>query len=227
MTDKKQLIVQGVPVNLAVKGEQDYISLTDMTARFDGGITLIDAWLRNKDTVELLGVWERVHNPNFNPVEFDRIKMEAGLNRFRLSVKKWTDKVCGIGLLAKQGRYGGTFAHRDIAFDFGGWLSPEFKLYLIQEFQRLKQAEAKAEHNLEWNVRRLLTKAQYRVHTDAIKTHLIPPEWTRQQANIIYAGEADLLNIALFGMTAGQWKRDNPAAIGRVVQLGSTERTAD
>jgi len=204
----QQLVVQGVPINLAVKGEQDYISLTDMTAKFDGGLVLIDAWLRNKDTVELLGTWERIHNPDFNSVEFDRIRMEAGLNRFRLSVKKWREKVQGIGLIAKTGRYGGTFAHRDIAFDFGGWLSPEFKLYLIQEFQRLKQAEAERQ-NEGWDVHRLLAKAQYRVHTDAVKS-LIPPEWTNQQAAMVYANEADLLNIALFGISAAQWKVDNP-----------------
>jgi len=218
----KQLLVQGVPVHLAVKQERDYISLTDMTAKFEGGLSLIDAWLRNKDTVEFLGTWERIHNPVFNSVEFDRIKMEAGLNRFRLSVKKWMSAIKGIGLIAKAGRYGGTFAHRDIAFEFGGWLSPEFKLYLIKEFQRLKQAESN--QGLEWNMRRTLTKMQYRVHTDAVKAHLIPPKLDSQHVAKVYAEEADLLNMALFGMTAGQWQQINPQAEGNIRDNATLEQ---
>jgi len=210
----QSLIVQGTEIHLLSKGAEDYISLTDMTGNFDGGSTLIDAWLRNKDTVEFLGVWERLNNPNFNSVEFDGIKMEAGLNRFRLSVKKWSDKVLGIGLVAKTGRYGGTFAHKDIAFEFGSWLSPEFKLYLIQEFQRLKQAEA--EHDTDWSVRRILTKAHYRVHTDAVKEHLIPAVLGEKEAGLVYASEADVLNKALFGLTAAQWRAANPEFVGNI-----------
>jgi len=218
----KQLQVQGVPVHLTVKEERDYISLTDMTAKFEGGKALIGAWLRNKDTIEFLGVWERIHNPSFNDIEFDVVKNSAGLNRFTLSARQWIKKTGGIALIAKEGRYGGTFAHRDIAFEFGGWLSPEFKLYLIKEFQRLKQAERN--QGLEWNMRRTLTKMQYRVHTDAVKMHLIPPELDSQHVAKVYAEEADLLNMALFGMTAGQWQEANPQAEGNIRDNATLEQ---
>ena len=218
----KTLTVQGVEVHLTTKGEEDYISLTDMVSKFDGGATLIDAWLRNKDTIEFLAVWERINNPSFNSVEFDRIRLEAGTNRFRLSVKRWVIDVRGMGLIAKAGRYGGTFAHRDIAFEFGSWLSPEFKLYLITEFQRYKQAEAK--HGLDWDVRRTLSKVQYRVHTDAVKEHLIPQELSAKDAGFVYATEADLLNKALFGMTAAEWKRTNPNAKGNIRDQATVEQ---
>jgi len=208
------LMVQGIPVHLTNKGDEDYISLTDMTAKFDGGSTLVEAWLRNKNTVEFLGVWERLNNPHFNSPEFEGIKNRAGLNRFTLSASQWVKKTGGIGLVAKAGRYGGTFAHRDIAFEFGSWLSPEFKLYLIQEFQRFKQAEAG--RGLDWDVRRVLAKAQYRVHTDAVKAHLIPPQLDSRQAGMVYASEADLLNKALFGMTAAEWQRANPHVKGNI-----------
>jgi len=213
-SNDKQLSVQGIPVHLNRKGEEDYISLTDMTAKFDGGSTLVEAWLRNKNTVEFLGVWESLNNPSFNSPEFEGIKNRAGLNRFTLSASQWVKKTGGIGLVAKAGRYGGTYAHKDIAFEFGSWLSPEFKLYLIQEFQRFKEAEAK--RGLDWDVRRVLTKAQYRVHTDAVKAHLIPPQLDTKQAGMIYAGEADLLNMALFGMTAQDWQRANPQTKGNI-----------
>jgi hypothetical protein len=218
----KTLTVQGVEVHLTTKGEEDYISLTDMVSKFDGGATLIDAWLRNKDTIEFLAVWERINNPSFNSVEFDRIRLEAGTNRFRLSVKRWVIDVRGMGLIAKAGRYGGTFAHRDIAFEFGSWLSPEFKLYLITEFQRYKQAEAK--DGLDWDVRRTLSKVQYRVHTDAVKEHLIPQELSAKDAGFVYATEADLLNKALFGMTAAEWKRTNPNAKGNIRDQATVEQ---
>jgi len=221
-SNDKQLTVQGIPVHLTSKAEQDYISLTDMTAKFDGGRALIGAWLRNKNTVEFLGVWERLNNPNFNDIEFEVVKNAAGLNRFTLSASQWIKKTGGIGLIAREGRYGGTYAHKDIAFEFGSWLSPEFKLYLITEFQRFKEAEAR--RGVDWDVRRILTKAQYRVHTDAVKAHLIPPELDARQAGMVYANEADLLNMALFGMTAAQWQRANPDASGNIRDNASIEQ---
>jgi hypothetical protein len=213
-TAGKSLIVQGVEIHLTNRNEEDFISLTDMVSKFEGGSTLIESWLRNKDTVEFLGVWERINNPSFNSPGFEGIRNKAGLNRFTLSVKQWVSETNGVGLVAKAGRYGGTFAHKDIAFEFGSWLSPEFKLYLITEFQRFKQAEA--EKGIDWNVRRTLAKLQYRVHTDAVKTHLIPPELSNKDASFVYASEADMLNKALFGMTAVEWKRANPGTKGNI-----------
>lgn len=221
-TSIKSLTVQGVEISLATRGEEDYISLTDMVSKFEGGATLIDAWLRNKDTIEFLGVWERLNNQNFNSVEFDRIRLEAGTNRFRLSVKKWAEDVGGIGVVAKAGRYGGTYAHRDIAFEFGSWLSPEFKLYLITEFQRFKRSEM--ERGLDWDVKRALSKVQYRVHTDAVQQHLIPARLSIKDAGFVYASEADLLNKALFGMTASEWKKKNPDIKGNLRDSATIEQ---
>lgn len=214
--DSGSLQVQGVEIHVIGKGEEDYISLTDMAGGFDGegDTSHIDAWLRSKNTIDFLGVWERINNPNFNSVEFDRVRMEAGTNRFRMSAKQWAQKTNGIGLIARSGRYGGgTFAHKDIAFEFGSWLSPEFKLYLIKEFQVLKEKEAKSEH-FEWDIRRTLVKAQYRVHTDAVKSYLIPHKVSKKQEGYIYASEADVLNVALFGKTAKEWKSKNPNIMG-------------
>jgi len=208
MAGNKKITVQGVEIHLISKDDEDYISLTDMVQGFDGGTTLIEAWLRNKNTLEFLAVWERINNPSFNSPEFEGIRIEAGLNRFSMSAKKWTEKTNAIGLIAKTGRYGGTFAHKDIAFEFGSWLSPEFKLYLIKEFQRLKDIEVQS-GQLEWNIRRTLVKAHYRIHTDAIKANLIPPMITKAQQGVVYATEADLLNKALFGMTAKEWRAKN------------------
>lgn len=221
-TSNKSLTVQGVEISLTTRGEEDYISLTDMVSKFEGETSLIDAWLRNKDTIEFLGVWERLNNPNFNSVEFDGIRLEAGTNRFRLSVKKWMEDVGGVGVVAKAGRYGGTYAHRDIAFEFGSWLSPEFKLYLITEFQRFKRTEA--ERGLDWDVKRALSKVQYRVHTDAVQQHLIPAKLTQKEAGFVYASEADLLNKALFGMTASEWKKQNPEAKGNLRDAATIEQ---
>jgi len=223
MATNTSVIVQGVEVHITTRDDEDYISLTDMAGNFDGGATLIDAWLRNKDTIEFLGVWERINNPHFNSVEFDGIRLEAGTNRFRLSVKQWTQKVGGTGLIARTGRYGGTFAHRDIAFEFGSWLSPEFKLYLIKEFQRLKEQEIQS-GQLEWNIRRSLTKANYRVHTDAIKAHLIPPTISKLQEGFVYASEADLLNKALFGQTAKEWRSLNQDKDGGLRDFATVEQ---
>ena len=221
-TSNKSLTVQGVEISLTTRGEEDYISLTDMVSKFEGGTSLIDAWLRNKDTIEFLGVWERLNNPSFNSVEFDGIRLEAGTNRFRLSVKKWMEDVGGVGVIAKAGRYGGTYAHRDIAFEFGSWLSPEFKLYLITEFQRFKRSEA--DRGLDWDVKRALSKVQYRVHTDAVQQHLIPAEISQKEAGFIYASEADVLNKALFGMTAADWKKQNPKEKGNLRDHATVEQ---
>lgn len=224
MTSKNQSVtVQGVEVHITTHNDEDYISLTDMVSSFDGGSTLIDAWLRSKNTIEFLGFWERLNNQSFNSVEFDIIRMEAGTNRFRMSAKQWTLKTGGIGLIAKAGRYGGTFAHKDIAFEFGSWLSPEFKLYLIKEFQRLKEQEIQS-GQLEWNIRRSLTKVNYRIHTDAIKTHLIPSEVSSKEAGLIYASEADVLNKALFGKTAKQWRDENPNMDGNIRDYATVEQ---
>lgn len=223
MSGNKSMLVQGVEIHVTSKDEEDYISLTDMVSNFEGGGTLIEAWLRNKDTIEFLGVWERLNNPNFNSPEFEGIRGQAGLNRFSMSAKKWMEATNGIGLIAKAGRYGGTFAHKDIAFEFGSWLSPEFKLYLIKEFQRLKELEIKS-GGLEWNIRRSLTKSNYRIHTDAIKEHLIPPAITKAQEGYVYASEADLLNKALFGMTAKEWRQSNPEKDGNLRDYASVEQ---
>ena len=181
-------------------------------------------WLRNKNTIEFIGIWEEMNNPDFNSPEFGGIKNDAGLNRFTLSVKKWIEKTNAIGIIAKTGRYNsGTFAHRDIAFEFGSWLSPEFKLYLIKEFQRLKEDE-NDRLKLEWNLQRTLAKVNYHIHTDAIKENLIPKELDKSQVNFVYATEADLLNVALFGKTAKQWREENPAPRGNIRDESTIEQ---
>jgi len=207
--------VQGTSVSILAQPAGDYISLTDMVRNFDGAGALIEQWLKNKDTVLFLGVWERINNPGFNSLEFEGIKNEAGRNSFFLSAKKWIDLTGATGLIASAGRYGGTYAHKDIAFEFGSWLSPEFKLYLIKEFQRLKDDE-NDRLKLGWNLQRTLAKINYRIHTDAIKETLIPPAVSKAQATAIYASEADLLNVALFGQTARQWRDTHPAAEGNI-----------
>ncbi len=190
----------------------NYISLTDMLKAKDGDFFISD-WLRNRNTVEYLGIWERMHNPDFNYGEFAIIKSQAGLNSYKISVKEWVQKTNAIGLTAKAGRYGGTYAHADIAFEFGMWISAEFKIYLVKEFQRLKENETK---ELDWDVKRQLTKINYRIHTDAIKENLIPQSLTPQQIKYVYANEADILNMALFGKTAKQWRDENPDKKGNI-----------
>lgn len=174
---------------------------------------IIQNWLRSRTTIEFLGVWEQLNNPDFKPIEFDGFRKQAGLNSFVLTAKQWISQTGAIGLVSKSGRYGGTYAHKDIAFEFASWISVEFKLYLIKEFQRLKDEEYK---KLGWDIRRNLTKINYRIHTDAIKENLIPKELTKQQVNIIYASEADVLNIALFGKTAKDWRDSNPDKKGNI-----------
>jgi KilA-N domain len=217
--------VKGGDIAIVSREAQDYLSLTDMVKNFDGGSALIEQWLKNKDTVLFLGVWEQLNNPNFNSnsPEFEGIRIEAGRNSFFLSAKKWIDATGAIGLYAKAGRYGGTYAHRDIAFEFGSWLSPEFKLYLIKEFQRLKDEESRAT-SLEWSFQRTLSKVNYKIHTDAIKARLIPARLTKTQTGIIYASEADLLNVALFGLTAAQWRQANSDEAGNMRDFATLEQ---
>jgi len=214
MKSTRKIQVKGVEISIVRSHENDYLSLTDMLKAKDGDFFISD-WLRNRNTVEFLGIWEGVHNPAFNYGEFATIKSQAGLNSYKLSVKEWVEKTNAIGLRATTGRYGGTYAHQDIAFEFGMWISAEFKVYLIKEFQRLK-AEENGRLNLEWSLQRTLAKINYRIHTDAIKETLLPPVITRQHASLVYANEADLLNVALFGKTAKEWRADHPDAEGNI-----------
>jgi len=200
--------VQGTIVSITQINQNDYISLTDMLKAKDGEFFLSD-WLRNRNTVEFLGVWESVNNPDFNYGGFATIRSMAGLNNYKVSVKEWVEQTNAVGLVARAGRYGGTYAHKDIAFEFGMWISPEFKVYLIREFDRLK-TEEQQRLSLEWSLQRTLAKINYWIHTDAIKEQIVPPEVTKEQANRIYASEADLLNVALFGQTAGAWRKPIP-----------------
>ncbi len=202
-------------ITLYSYNEEDYICITDI-ARYknaDRTDDLIRNWLRNRNTLEFLGIWEKLNNQNFKPVEFDGFKMQAGLNSFTLTPKQWIEKTGAIGLVSKAGRYGGTYAHKDIAFEFASWVSVEFKLYLIKEFQRLKVQERRTQ---DWDMRRDLAKINYRVHTDAIKEHLIPKELKPVHMTQLYASEADILNLALFGKTAAEWRKDNPEKPGNI-----------
>ncbi len=208
----KKIDVVGTEIKVMTINDNDFISITDMLKAKDGDFFISD-WLRNRNTVEFLGIWEQIYNPNFNYGEFAIIKSQAGLNSYKVSVKEWVKKTNAIGLKATAGRYGGTYAHKDIAFEFGMWISPEFKIYLIKEFQRLKDEELRQSG---WDIKRNLTKINYRIHTDAIKENLIPPTLTKQQMNQIYANEADVLNLALFGITAKTWRDKNPNLKGSV-----------
>ncbi|HSV73112.1 MAG TPA: KilA-N domain-containing protein [Chthonomonadales bacterium] len=207
--------VKGTSVTVISGGADDYISLTDIARYKDSERTdyIIQNWIRNRNTIEFLGIWEHLNNPGFNPIEFDGIRNQAGLNSFVLTSKRWIEATGAIGITAKAGRYGGTYAHKDIAFEFASWVSVEFKLYLIKEFQRLKETERE---QLGWDIRRNLARINYRIHTDAIKANLIPPQLTPHQINLIYASEADLLNMALFGKTAQQWRTDKPGNKGNL-----------
>lgn len=223
MTKDKKIIVQGKEISVILhKENDDFISLTDMLKAKDGDFFISD-WLRNRNTVEYLGIWEKLHNPDFNYGEFATIKSQAGLNSYKISVKEWVKKTNAVGLKAVAGRYGGTYAHRDIAFEFGMWISPEFKIYLIKEFQRLKNEESE-KLRLGWDVKRELAKINYKIHTDAIKTHLIPPQLSNKSTNIIYASEADVLNVALFGQTAKDWKDQNPKTEGNIRDYSTVEQ---
>jgi len=224
MSKKKQttIEVKGTEISIIHGVSGDFISLTDMLKAKDGDFFISD-WLRNRNTVEFLGIWESVHNPAFNYGEFATIRSQAGLNSYKISVKEWVAKTNAIGLQAQAGRYGGTCAHKDIAFEFGMWISPEFKIYLIKEFQRLKDDENQR-LSLSWNLNRTLSKLNYRIHTDAIKTHLIPPEVTPARAAMTYASEADILNVALFGQTAREWRDANPKLDGNMRDHATIEQ---
>ncbi|NLW31136.1 MAG: KilA-N domain-containing protein [Fibrobacter sp.] len=207
--------VKGHEITVVAMQDEDYISLTDMARHKNQESTgiVITHWMSTRYTIEFMGVWERLNNPGFNVTEFSNIRNESGSNGFVLSSRNWIEKTNAIGIVAKTGRYGGTYAHKDIAFEFASWISVEFKLYLIKEFQRLKEEEQK---QLGWDIKRNLAKINYRIHTDAIKENLIPPELTKAQINLVYATEADVLNMALFGMTAKQWRDANPGQKGNI-----------
>jgi hypothetical protein len=193
---------------------EDYISLTDIAKyKTEDSSAVIGNWMRNRNTIEFLGIWETLYNPGFKPLEFEGFRKQAGLNAFTLSPKKWIHTTNAKGIIVKSGRYGGTYAHKDIAFKFASWISVEFELYIVKEFQRLKEEEQK---QLKWSARRELAKINYRIHTDAIKENLIPPELSKEQINLVYASEADILNMALFGITAKQWRDGNPEQKGNI-----------
>ena len=214
-----KITVKDTSVTIISVNENDYISLTDI-ARYksDDPTAVIGNWLRNRNTIEYLGIWESLYNPSFKPLEFEGFKKEAGLNAFTLSPTKWISTTNAIGILSKSGRYGGTYAHKDIAFKFASWISVEFELYIIKEFQRLKTEE---QQQLGWSAKRELSKINYRIHTDAIRQNLIPVEVTPAQAGIIYAEEADVLNVAMFGMTARMWREQNPGLKGNIRDYAS------
>ena len=207
-----KITVKDTEVNVVKVNGEDYICLTDMMRAKDGDFFITD-WLRNRNTLEFIGIWEKVYNPNFNYGEFAIIRNQAGLNSFKISVKEFVARTNAVSLQAKAGRYGGTYAHKDIAFEFAMWISPEFKVYIVKEFQRLKEEE---QHLLGWSAKRELSKINYRIHTDAIMKNLIPTEITKIQASIIYANEADVLNVAMFGITAKQWREAHPDLKGNI-----------
>lgn len=223
MAKNQKIIVSGTEITVFAQNEIDYISLTDMTGSFKEGSGLIGKWITNKNTLEYLGTWEKINNPDFNYPEFGVIEQEAGVNRFIMSVGQWIDRTRAISMIVKAGRYGGTYAHKDIAFHFAMWLSPEFQIYLINEFQRLK-ADENDRLKLEWNLQRTLAKVNYHIHTDAIKENLIPKELSKSQISFVYANEADLLNVALFGFTAKQWRDNNAGKDGNVRDYATIEQ---
>lgn len=215
MAKNRKIAVQGKEISIFSREKEEYLSITDIARFKDAKRTdyIIQNWLRNRNTLEFMGIWERLNNPDFNTIEFDGFKNQSGLNSFSLTPKQWIDKTNAIGIISKAGRYGGTYVHRDIAFEFAAWISVEFKLYLIKEFQRLKEDEQK-QHG--WDIRRNLIKINYRIHTDAIKENLIPASLNREQISDIYSAEADVLNMALFGKTAAQWREENPDETGNI-----------
>ena len=212
-----KITVKDTEVNVVDINGEDYICLTDMLRAKDGDFFITD-WLRNRNTLEFIGIWEKVYNPAFNYGEFATIRNQSGLNSFKISVKEFVARTNAISLQAKAGRYGGTYAHKDIAFEFAMWISPEFKVYIVKEFQRLKAEEQRL---IGWSAKRALSKINYRIHTDAIKQNLIPSEVSKAQASIIYANEADVLNVAMFGLTAKQWREANPDLKGNIRDYAS------
>lgn len=222
MAKNSKLKVLGTDISITKDGGQDYISITDMLKAKDGDFFISD-WLRNRNTIEFLGIWESVNNPVFNYGEFATIRAKAGLNNYKLSVKEWVECTRAMGIKATAGRYGGTYAHVDIALEFGMWISAEFKVYLVKEFQRLK-ADENDRLKLDWNLQRTLAKVNYHIHTSAIRENLIPKELSSQQKNDTYANEADLLNVALFGITARQWRKLHPEAEGNIRDEATLEQ---
>ena len=208
----QQLTVKGETISVIRMNNEDYLCLTDMLKAKDGDFFVSD-WLRNRNTLEYIGIWEEVYNPNFNYSEFASIKSQSGLNSFKISVKEFVARTHAVSLQAKAGRYGGTYAHKDIAFEFAMWISPEFKIYMVKDFQRLKAEEQK---QLGWSAKRELAKINYHIHTSAVSRNLIPPELTAAQKSFVYADEADMLNVALFGMTAKEWRDSNPELSGNI-----------
>jgi hypothetical protein len=223
MTKNRKLTVSESTITVIHQNDTDYISLTDMTTSFREGSGLIGKWITNKNTLEYLGVWEKINNSDFNYPEFGVIGQEAGTNRFVMSVGQWIERTKALGMIVKAGRYGGTYAHKDIAFHFAMWLSPEFQIYLVNEFQRLKEDENNR-LKLEWNLQRTLAKVNYQIHTDAIRENLIPNEITKQQASFVYSNEADLLNVALFGITAKEWRTNYPDQKGNIRDYATLEQ---
>ncbi|MBM6732875.1 DNA-binding protein [Megasphaera sp. ASD88] len=225
MKDIKAIIhANGIDIRVSSSVEADYISLTDIAKyRSDDPNAVIQNWLRNRNTIEFLGLWEKMNNPTFKPLEFEGFKKEAGLNGFTLSPKKWIEATNAIGIISKSGRYGGTYAHSDIAFEFASWISPEFKLYIIKDYQRLKTNESH-QQALAWSVKREIAKTNYRIHTDAIKDNLLPPHLSKQEITFTYASEADLINKALFGITAKEWRQKNPDAKGNIRDAATIEQ---
>jgi hypothetical protein len=223
MAKTRKIHVKQTDIAVIVKDDFDFISLTDMTLSFKEGSGLIGKWITNKNTLEYLGTWENINNPNFNYPEFEVIEKDAGVNRFIMSVGQWIDRTKASGMLVKAGRYGGTYAHKDIAFHFAMWLSPEFQIYLVKEFQRLKEDENNR-LKLEWNLQRTLAKVNYHIHTDAIKEKLIPSSITTEQSANTYANEGDLLNVALFGITAKEWREKNSDLSGNIRDHATIEQ---
>jgi len=223
MPKNQKITVKGSEISIFSQNETDFISLTDMCGGFKEGSSLIGKWITNKNTLEYLGIWEKINNPNFNYPEFGVIEQDAGVNRFIMSVGQWIIRTQATGMIVKAGRYGGTYAHKDIAFHFAMWLSPEFQIYLVKEFQRLKEDE-NDRLKLTWDFQRTLAKVNYHIHTDAIKENLIPEKVSAKQSSIIYANEADVLNIALFSMTAKQWREENPSLKGNIRDYATIEQ---
>ena len=225
MSKNSKIIVSGIEVFIYKDKQEDYISLTDIARHRDTERSdyILQNWMRNRSAIEFIGLWEQFNNPNFNSIEFDGIKNNSGSNSFSLTPKRWIESTNAIGIISKTGRYGGTFAHKDIAFEFASWLSAEFKFYLIKEFQRLKEDE-NDRLKLDWNIQRTLAKVNYTIHTDAIKENLIPKELDKTQVNFIYANEADMLNVALFGKTAKQWRDENPTEKGNIRDEATIEQ---
>lgn len=219
----KTLSVPGGKVTVITQASEDYICLTDMVKSFKGSDQLIKNWMQTKNTIEYLGVWEELNNPDFNLVEFHLIRNEAGSNKFLLSVKQWLSKTSAVGIMARAGRYGGTYAHKDIALEFASWLSPAFKLYIVKEFQRLK-ADEERQNDPQWAINRTLAKINFRLQTDAVKRRLIPPSLPKKDIGFIYANEADLVNVALTGLTAKEWRTNNPAKNGNLRDHLSVEQ---